>query len=195
MSYWIEHDSGEVLRAVMSDDTPDPLMGGAVIPVDRLYDPWQTLVIDGLPVDFGPQPSRHHVKNAALRAWGLVGITELKVAQDAKWSAIKAERDRRETTGFSYMGKILDSDPRSVQRITGAVQAAQKAIADGADFSIDWTCANNTVLTMNAAQMMAAPVALATYANALHQTARALRDTIYHASATLESVAAVSWPV
>lgn len=102
-------------------------------------------------------------------------MDELKVA---KWVEIKSKRDALEQSGVAYLGKVIDSDTVSVQRIAVAVQAAQAAISASTDFTLDWTCQDNTVLTMTAAQVVGMSVALATYSNQLHQTARELRDQI-----------------
>lgn len=89
-----------------------------------------------------------------------------------------AERDRREEAGFGYLGKVFDSDSRSVQRITVSVQAAQAALAVGAPFSVEWTTQDNSKIILDAAQMMGVPVALAQYADALHVHASARKAQI-----------------
>jgi hypothetical protein len=114
--------------------------------------------------------------------------------QDKQWEQIKAERDRREQSGFPYMGKTFDSDALSVQRISIAAQAAQAAISANQAFSIDWTCADDSVLTMTAQDMISVPVALAQYSDSLHQTARGLREQIY-AATTADEVQAITWPI
>ena len=97
-------------------------------------------------------------------------------------TAINVKRDRLEESGFTYQGKLVDSDPRSVQRINTSVQAAQAAASAGQSFSLDWTCADGSTLTLDAAGMMGMPVALAMYANVLHQHARALKELVANAT-------------
>jgi len=82
---------------------------------------------------------------------------------------VKALRDQKETEGFAYMGKVFDSDERSVLRIT---QAALTAMAAGPTFTIDWTAADNSIVTLDQAAMIGMPAALAVYANQLHQSAK-----------------------
>lgn len=95
------------------------------------------------------------------------------------WSAIKAARDFAEQSGCPYLGKTLDSDQLSVQRISIAVQATQGALAAGAaDFALDWTMQDNSVVKMTAAQVIGMSAALAAYSNRLHEKARALRETL-----------------
>lgn len=119
-----------------------------------------------------------------------IDIAELR---ECKWSEIKAERDRLEQAGVPYLGKMIDSDMVSVQRIAIAVQAAQAAIAAEIDFSLAWTCADNTTLTMTAEQVVNMSVAIATYSNQLHQVARLLREQIEDVS-TKEELDLIVWP-
>lgn len=105
---------------------------------------------------------------------------------DSRLVEINAERDRREESGFPYRGKVLDSTPRSVQRITAAALAAQAALAAGQQFQIDWTCADNSVLALDAAGVIGMPVALAQHAAALHAHARNLKAAV---EAAMDSIA------
>lgn len=93
-------------------------------------------------------------------------------------TAITAERDRREAAGFAYLDCVLDSTPRSVQRITAAAFAAQAALSAGKSFELEWTCANNSALLLDAAGVVGMPVALAQRADALHQHARLLKQQV-----------------
>lgn len=88
---------------------------------------------------------------------------------------VKSLRDQKETEGFAYMGKVFDSDERSVLRIT---QAALTAMAAGPTFTIDWTAADNSIVTLDQAAMIGMPAALAVYANQLHQSAKAHKAAI-----------------
>ena len=121
----------------------------------------------------------------------------LSELQASAWSRIKAERDRREQSGAPYLGKVLDSDEKSVTRISIAVQAAQAAISAGTAFSLDWTMQDNSVVTMTAAEVVGMSVALATHSNGLHLAARAVHEKILAATdaAGVEAAEkAVVWP-
>lgn len=139
----------------------------------------------------GDAPSRKHQWNPVSKAWD--NLRTLQEFKDEQWATIKAERDTRETQGFPYLGKVIDSDSRSVQRINTAVQAAQAAAGVGAPFEVSWTSQDNSGLPLDAMGMMGMPVALATYANSLHETARTLRAQI-DAATTPEEVESVVWP-
>lgn len=111
---------------------------------------------------------------------------------------VNNRRDRLEKTQFLYMGKLWNCDPESVRRIGIAVQAAQAAAAASQPFSIDWTLADNSTLTLTATDMMGAPVAMAVQGNALHVYARDLKDEI-DACTSLAQLEAVDmtegWPI
>lgn len=112
-----------------------------------------------------------------------IALTVLRARQLA---AINTERDRREESGFPYRGMLLDSNPRSVQRITTAVLAAQVALSTGQPYSIDWTCADNSTLSLDAAGVIGMPVALAQHAAELHAHARTLKMTVEAAGSEAE---------
>lgn len=145
----------------------------------------------GALVPMGERPSADHVFDWVVHAWH--DPRTLDEIRAHRWGEIKTQRDQIESAGFPLSGKMLDSDTRSVQRINTAVQAAQAALATGLPFSIVWTCADGSALSLDAAGMLAAPVALAMYANQLHQIAKQLRTQI-EAAANAEEVAAVTWP-
>ena len=146
------------------------------------------------------------INNQGLRR---VDLTTLKIVeytppgptisdlQATAWARIKAERDRREQAGAPYLGKVLDSDEKSVTRISIAVQAAQAAISAGTAFSLDWTMQDNSVMTMTAAEVVGMSVALATHSNGLHLAARSVHEKILAATdaAGVEAAEkAVVWP-
>lgn len=137
------------------------------------------------------QPSDAHVFDWATKTWS--DPRTLAEVKAARWKAMKRHRDLLEASGFPYRGKRLDSDARSVARINTAVQAAQAALAIGETFAIVWTCADNTTLALDGAGMLGAPVALALYADHLHQACKTLRAQI-EAASTPAAVQAVAWP-
>lgn len=121
----------------------------------------------------------------------------LCAAKDELRKHINAERDRRETLPFPYLGKLFDSDERSVKRILAAAQAAQAALSANAPFEIEWVCADNTTITLDAQQMVGMPAAMAQHGYALHQHGRALKAQV-EAADSLEALASIDpmagWP-
>lgn len=107
---------------------------------------------------------------------------------------INAERNRREQTSFPYLGRPIDSDPVSVQRITVAQATAQMAIAAGVPYSVDWACADNSILTLDAMGVLGMMQALGSYGLALHMYSRSLKAAVL-ASTDPESIDILTgWP-
>lgn len=116
-------------------------------------------------------------------------LNELK---EIKWNKIKTIRNNLEQSGVPYLGKILDSDTLSVQRISIAVQAAQTAVALQIEFDLPWTMQDNSVIVMSAQEVIGMSVALAQYSGQLHEKARLLRIEIDHAE-TKEELDEIVW--
>ncbi len=130
-----------------------------------------------------------------VQRWKAAGVAPERTLDQVKADKrqqINSKRDTLEQSGFPYMDQVIDSNSVSVQRITVAVQAAQAAIGAGQPFSIDWTCQNNSVITLDAAAMVGMPVALATNANNIHQLARD-KKALIDAATSIEEVEAIEW--
>lgn len=95
---------------------------------------------------------------------------------------INEKRDEIERSGFPYLGKIFDSNPLSVQRITTVVQTAQIAYASNTPFEINWTTADNSTILLTIQDILGLPVALALYANSLHLHAADLKNQVINAA-------------
>ena len=141
------------------------------------------------PAAMGARPSMAHRFDFAAKAWR--DPRTLAQLRDAKWAEVKAARDAQESSSFPYMGKRIDSNLLSVTRINTAVRGAEDALANQRQFAIVWTCADNTLLALDAADMIGMPLALAAYAGRLHEAAAALRVQIYEAG--LEALSAITW--
>lgn len=121
------------------------------------------------------------------------GNTDLEKAKAKQWSIIKITRDRREFGGFNWNNLNFDSDSQSQSRIQGGVQLAVLAQQASQVFSIVWTLQDNSVVSLNAQEMVAVGQALAVHVQTIHETARTLREQINSAS-TVEEVESVQWP-
>lgn len=192
MTYLEVAPDGRIIAASESEITA--LNGGEVVQVDGAVDPLSSLYIDGEVLDVGPRPSFRHVMSPAARSWVVPGTTPLQLAQQAKWDAVKAERDRREQLAFPYMGTWFQSDPVSVARISNAVKAAERALSLGLPFEETWKAEDNTRVTMTAEELIGMQFALIAWSSHLHGIARGLEDQIRAEDATEASVAAVAWP-
>lgn len=116
----------------------------------------------------------------------------LEDLKTAKWQEIKQARDNQEQAGLPYMGKVLDSDTLSVQRLTTAAQVAQLAISQNQEFTINWTTKDNSTLTMTAQQVLEIPKALVQYNDDIHNKARLYKEKIDKAT-TAEKLAKIVW--
>lgn len=130
-----------------------------------------------------PQPTQNELDNAAIQARRLVVC-----------AAINAERDRREQSTFPYLGKRIDSYPVSVQRISVAATTAQLALAADVPFSIEWACADNSILALDAMGVLGMVQALGSHGLALHMFARGLKTQAME-SETPETIDILTgWP-
>lgn len=102
-------------------------------------------------------------------------LAEKKAALRA---AINAERDRREQGGFEYDGTVFDSDATSVIRINAAVNTAVAAVLGSSEFSVGWTAADNTTVTLDAQGLLGLSTALAAHSNTQHVRARSLKEQL-----------------
>ena len=120
-------------------------------------------------------------------------VEDLATARSRRWAYIKDCRDAAEWAGAPTPHGLFDSDPASQTKLNGAITAAQLAIASGDPFAIEWTCADNSTVTLDAAQMVDVGLAVLAHVNAVHQQGRTLREQI-EAAATIAAIDAINWP-
>lgn len=135
----------------------------------------------------GDAPSQWHRWDASTAWWRL----DLDAAKADRWAAIKLDRDGREFGAFTWSGHAFDGDRDSQRRLNLALMKAKAAFDAGEDWSIDWTLADNTVLTLSAAEVIAVVQALGDNIDAAHELARVKRAQI-EAASNLDEVLAVS---
>ena len=145
--------------------------------------PGWTVVADPAPADFDTAP--YLVVEGQL-------VADLATARARQRAVINAARDVAQDGGAMTPAGLFDSDERSRQFLNGAVMTATLAQAAGQPFSIDWTRADNSVVTLNAAQLIEAGVAVALHIDAIQRRARVLKGRI-DAAETLAAIAAVGW--
>lgn len=109
-----------------------------------------------------------------------------------KWAAMKAKRDEVEFGTFVSGGNVYNATSQSQARIQGAALMATNALAAGVPFSKEWTLANDTVVTLNATQMLQVGMDMAAHISAAHEQGRVLRTAI-DAATSIEEVDAVVW--
>lgn len=100
-----------------------------------------------------------------------------------KWERAKSERNNQEFGPFAWSGYTFDGDEPAQRRINLATMGAQAAlIAGDAAWSVDWTLADNTSLTLSASDMIGVANALGANIAQAHATARAKRQQIEQAT-------------
>lgn len=125
----------------------------------------------------------------ALQTTPEMSLQEAKLSQRDQ---INSARDTLEQSGFTYLNKPIDSDKVSVSRILSTSLAALLAMQQQQAFSIDWTCQDNTKLTLDAPATIGMLIALVTYAGQLHTHAKD-KKTLIDAATTLAQVKAITW--
>lgn len=116
----------------------------------------------------------------------------LQQHKDAKWVELVRARSVEEYSTFTHGGNTYDCDRASTERIMGAVQLALLARLDNQSFSIDWTLADYSVVTLNGPQMTAVGQALAVHVQTVHAKSRGKRQALDNALSFIE-VDAITW--
>ena len=117
----------------------------------------------------------------------------------ALWERVKAIRDARIETGPATVPGVgqFDTDATSRLNVNGAVTMALIAQAAGAPFSIGWKLYDNSIVELDAAQMIAAGLAVGQHVSACHARAQALGLAI-EAAGDAEALVAIDigagWP-
>lgn len=165
-----------------NDDLNQPGVYVGLVDIYRQYHDIAT----NQPVNIPPKPSADHTFDYVIKQW--VDPRTLDQIKADQWSVIKEARAAAEFSSFIWDGSEFDADALSQQRIIGAAQLAEI----NPSFEIDWTLADNSVRTLNSAQMKSVGTALGAHVNAQHVKARSLRVQIENATTRAE-VEAVTW--
>lgn len=137
------------------------------------------------------QPSKWHTWDAQAWVWIIPDGTLDKAKAEAK-TRINLSRDEAERGGFEAYGKVFDSDDKSINRILSAAQAASAAKAASLPMSVEWTCADNSTITLDADMLLALPLHMAMAGNAIHAKAKALKASI-DAASSISEIEAIVW--
>ena len=128
-------------------------------------------------------------------SWYLLGFAPQKSLDELKQvkrEEINQARDNAEQGGFEYLGKMFDSDPVSCQRIALASQTALISKQAQQEFSVVWTCQDNSKISLSADETIGLSVALTSWSNSCHVKASELKALVDKAE-TKEEVDAISW--
>lgn len=133
-------------------------------------------------VTFEPPPSAEHVW--ADGAWQ----ADIDAMRARKLRELDAARDAAIVGGFEFAGVMYDSDPKSIQRINGAVTLSLLNPA----FETDWITFDNSLVRLNAAQLAGLGAAAGQHEATQIFKARQLKDQAL-AATTREQLAAITW--
>lgn len=188
MMYATVGPQGQVLQigshAVEIDGARTVAVGGWVDAASQYIDETDAVV------DMPPQPSAEHVFDWATHAW--IDPRTLAQHQAARWEAMKVAREVAISAPLSTPYGTFDATPAARTNITDAVLMAQTLAAAGSPVAIDFTLADNSVVTLSAAQMVEVGLCLGARTQAAYATARALRAAIA-AATSIEDVLAIEW--
>lgn len=102
-------------------------------------------------------------------------VIPIDIRRARMWAAVKALRDAKERGWAQTASGAVDCDDRSKLKISGLVQTAQLL---GDAFSVDFTMADNSVSTLDAAAMTDVGLSVAAHVDLVYARARVLREAI-----------------
>ena len=159
------------------------------LPIDTRVQVWSVpddYRADGLFVSIQRPGDPEDVPACDPRACQHLGTLDYPADPEAVLDALKGElcaqinveRDRRVTGGLEYAGHRFDTDPKSVQRISGAVQL----VALDPTYATDWITADNAIVHLDAAALIGLGQAVGAHETACIFAARQAKDAVLAAS-------------
>lgn len=98
------------------------------------------------------QPSRDFQFNWKTKEWE--DPRSLEDLKYLKWLEIKEARNAAEFAAFTYKRMKFDNDPTSWRRLSDYISAAKSAISLGEPFSVEFTLANDKVVTLSSTDLV-----------------------------------------
>ena len=147
-------------------------------------------VHEGLVLPLPTQPSPHHTFDYATKQW--TDPRSLQDFKDAQWEQVKLQRNNAEFSVFKFQEVYYDCDRISQSRIQGAAQLASIALANNQTVVQEWTTADNSVVSLNATDLLNLGLQLGLFVNKVHDYGRVLRARIDAADSSLD-VQEVLW--
>ena len=151
---------------------------------DTEINPASYYVDNGQLVEKPERPSPEHTFDYAAKQW----VYDLTGHRDAKWTEVKSARTEEELSTFVWNDHSFDCDEVSQRRIQGAVHLASMDTST----VTEWTLADNTTQTFNAADLQEIGKALSDHVKQCHDRGRILRQQI-QAATTQEELEAIAW--
>lgn len=108
---------------------------------------------DGSIQPLPPRPAWWCVWNRKKREWS--DRRPIEQIKGGAWEVIKAKRSAIEFGPFEYKGTKFDGDADAQRRISVYARLGRAAQAAGTPFSVEWTAADNSIVTLSAADFEA----------------------------------------
>lgn len=159
------------------------------------YSPSAGYILGGSYQPYTEAQATLKASRSASEGWDNVGMVKidfrnLSQAKSEAWNALKTEREIRMKGTFTHAGHTFDIDPVN---LSGASIDAREAIIAGEPWTQMWVLADNSVITLTAAEMIALARAAKTVVSNLWATSQYLRGLI-EAATTIPEVEAITWP-
>jgi hypothetical protein len=136
------------------------------------------------------QPSTFHIYDWVTKQW--IDPRSLVDFKDAKWEEMKKARTAAIDAPLTTPYGVFDSSPSARTSITDAVLLLQTLASLGTPTTIDFTLADNSVVTLNTTQMVQVGLMLGQKVQVAHSRARVLRLQ-GEAATTVAEVEAITW--
>lgn len=136
-------------------------------------------------------PSKFHVFNYDMQQW--VDARTLEELKVDRWINIKSAREASIDAPLQTPYGIFDSDATARSNISDAVLLVQTLQSIGQSAGIDFTLANNTVVTLTQSEMITVGLLLGQKVQQARGIATALRAELDSATTPAE-VEAITWP-
>jgi hypothetical protein len=136
-------------------------------------------------------PSMVHTWNAVTKQW--VDARSLELARTQKWDEIKLARTAAIEASLVTPYGVLQHREEDQKNLDSAVLLVNNLVAMGnTTASVDWTMADNSVVTLTAAQLIQVGLLRGQRVQECHALARTKRSLI-DAATTLAEVNAIQW--
>lgn len=136
-----------------------------------------------------PPEKEGHTAYMTIDGWELRADPTLEEVKAAKVAELKEKRDAEEVEPIAYGGNNYDYDDKARDRINAAIIALD---VQGEGASIEWTTADNTNVSVTAADLRGVIAAVAVRSNALHVKYRELKEAV-EGCTDKAGVEAVAW--
>lgn len=122
----------------------------------------------------------------------------LQEQQQALWADVKRQRERVEASGCSFLSHTVQTDAASRSKIESEALQATITALSGAFYTVIWTMADNTEVTLGREAMLALNSTVRAHVQACKARERDFRAMIFAEGITAAQLAAIDitagWP-